>query len=90
MDTIWNREKEKVHDSAYRSNPHRSSAAEKTIANSAGALQELMGGKFSELVVEDAIPRSFPPPDLDEEPQLSAPGIDPEFLREAAKRVFGA
>jgi Mn-containing catalase len=41
------------------------------------------------LVVEDAIPQGHPAPDLDEEPQLTAPGIDPEFLREAAKRVFG-
>jgi Mn-containing catalase len=43
----------------------------------------------SPLVVEDAIPQGFTPPDLDEEPQLSSPGIDPEFLKEAAKRVFG-
>jgi Mn-containing catalase len=43
----------------------------------------------SPLVVEDAIPQGYPPPDLEEEPQLTSPGIDPDFLREAAKRVFG-
>ena len=42
-----------------------------------------------ELVVEDTIPEGFTPPELPEEPQLNAPGIDPEFLAEAAKRVFG-
>ena len=43
----------------------------------------------SELIVEDTIPEGFPVPDLDEEPQLTAPGIDPEFMREAAAYVFG-
>lgn len=43
----------------------------------------------SELIVEDGIPQGFTPPNLDEEPQLTAPGIDPVFLAEAAKRVFG-
>ena len=42
-----------------------------------------------ELVVEDTIPEGAPPPDLEAEPQLTAPGIDPEFLQEAAKRLFG-
>lgn len=42
----------------------------------------------SELIVEDAIPVGAPPPDLDEEPQLTAPGIDPELLADMAKRVF--
>lgn len=42
-----------------------------------------------ELVVENTIPEGFPVPDLEEEPQLSAPGIDPEFFKEAAERVFG-
>lgn len=42
-----------------------------------------------ELKVEDAIPTGAPPPDLPEEPQLTAPGIDPAFLQEAAKRLFG-
>ena len=39
------------------------------------------------LVVEDAIPAGFPPPDLDEEPQLTAPGVDPELVAEIAKRL---
>ncbi|GAC1394941.1 MAG: hypothetical protein NVSMB65_13500 [Chloroflexota bacterium] len=38
--------------------------------------------------VEDSIPAGFAPPDLPEEPQLSAPGVDEEFLKEAAKRLF--
>ncbi|GAB4194911.1 MAG: manganese catalase family protein [Roseiflexaceae bacterium] len=42
----------------------------------------------SPLRVEDAIPAGAPPPDLPEEPQLTAPGIDPAFLQEAAKRLF--
>jgi Mn-containing catalase len=42
----------------------------------------------SELRVENAIPEGAPPPELPEEPQLTAPGIDPEFLKEAAKRLF--
>ncbi|MEJ7575624.1 MAG: manganese catalase family protein [Pyrinomonadaceae bacterium] len=41
----------------------------------------------SELVVEDNLPEGFAPPDLAEEPQLTAPGIDPEFLKEVAKRL---
>lgn len=40
------------------------------------------------LRVEDAIPAGAPPPDLDEEPQLNAPGIDPDMLDEIAKRLF--
>ena len=39
-----------------------------------------------QLVVEDAIPAGFPPPDLDEEPQLTAPGVDPEMIAEIAAR----
>ncbi len=42
----------------------------------------------SELIVADTIPEGFPPPDLEEEPELTAPGVDPEFLAEAAKRLF--
>jgi len=42
----------------------------------------------SDLIVQDSIPEGFPVPDLDEEPQLTAPGIDPEFLKEVAKRYF--
>jgi len=41
----------------------------------------------SELVVEDNLPEGFAPPNLDEEPQLTAPGVDPEFLKEVAKRL---
>ncbi len=45
-----------------------------------------------ELVVEDAIPAGFAPPDLDAEPQLTAPmgpdGVDPEFLADFAQRLF--
>jgi Mn-containing catalase len=43
----------------------------------------------SELEVVDGIPQGFDPPELPEEPQLNAPGLDPVFLAEAAKRVFG-
>ncbi len=53
---------------------------------------EVWNGKHpedgSELIVEDGIPEGFPPPDLDAEPQLTAPGIDPAFLKEAADRLF--
>lgn len=41
-----------------------------------------------ELIVEDSIPQGAPPPDLDAEPQLTAPGVDPEFMKEAAARLF--
>lgn len=44
----------------------------------------------SELYVADEImPEGFDPPDLEEEPQLNAPGVEPEFLAEVAKRLFG-
>ncbi len=43
----------------------------------------------SELVVEDTIPAGFPPPDLEEEPQLTSPGVDPEMVADVAKRLFG-
>jgi Mn-containing catalase len=39
------------------------------------------------LVVEDAIPAGFAPPDLDEEPQLTSPGIEPELIAEVAARL---
>jgi Mn-containing catalase len=42
----------------------------------------------SELIVEDGIPKGFAPPDLDAEPQLTAPGVDAAFLAEAAARLF--
>ena len=38
------------------------------------------------LIVEDAIPAGFAPPDLDEEPQLTSPGIEPELIAEVAAR----
>lgn len=40
-------------------------------------------------VADEAMPEGFTPPDLDEEPQLNAPGVEPEFLAEVAKRLFG-
>jgi len=44
----------------------------------------------SQLIVADEdMPEGFDPPDLDEEPQLNAPGVEPEFLAEVAKRLFG-
>jgi len=42
-----------------------------------------------ELIVEDNIPEGFDPPDLPEEPQLTAPGIDMEMFAETAKKLFG-
>lgn len=36
----------------------------------------------SELVVEDGIPKGARPPDLPEQPQLTAPGVDQEMLKE--------
>jgi Mn-containing catalase len=57
-----------------------------------GRIGEIWNGPHpedgSELRVENAIPEGAPPPELPEEPQLTAPGIDPEFLKEAAKRLF--
>ena len=41
----------------------------------------------SELRVEDGIPAGFPPPDLPEEPQLTAPGLDPAMIKEFADRL---
>ena len=42
------------------------------------------------LVVDDDLPEGFPPPELAAEPQLTAPdGVDPEMLKEIAKRLFG-
>ncbi len=43
----------------------------------------------SELIVQDGQPEGFDPPDLDEEVQLNAPGVEPEMLAEIAKRLFG-
>jgi Mn-containing catalase len=46
----------------------------------------------SQLRVEDGPPEGFAPPDLPDEPQLTAPtgpDLDPAFLAEVAKRVYG-
>lgn len=44
----------------------------------------------SELIVaEEMMPKGYDPPDLEEEPQLNAPGVEPEFLADVAKRLFG-
>jgi Mn-containing catalase len=40
-------------------------------------------------VAKEAMPQGFDPPELDEEPQLTAPGVEPEFLAEVARRLFG-
>lgn len=42
-----------------------------------------------ELVVSDTIPQGFAPPNLEEEPQLTAPGIDPDMFAAAAKLILG-
>jgi Mn-containing catalase len=47
----------------------------------------------STLRVEDTPPEGFTPPDLDEEPQLTAPlgpDIDPEMFGDVATKLFGA
>lgn len=41
------------------------------------------------LEVRDGMPEGVPAPDLDEEPQLTAQGIDPEMMADIAKRLFG-
>lgn len=41
----------------------------------------------TELYVEDGIPRGAPTPDLPEEPQLTAPGIDPGLIADMARRL---
>jgi Mn-containing catalase len=55
-------------------------------------INEVWNGKHpedgSELIVEDGIPEGFAPPDLDAEPQLTAPGVDAGFMQEAAARLF--
>jgi Mn-containing catalase len=42
----------------------------------------------SKLRVEDSIPEGAPPPNLEEEPQLTAPGVDMEFVKEIGKKLF--
>lgn len=39
----------------------------------------------SELIVSDTIPEGFTPPDLEEQPQLTAPGVDMDMLRDMMK-----
>jgi Mn-containing catalase len=41
----------------------------------------------TELQFKDEIPAGFPWPDLDEEPQLNSPGIDPEMMAFFAKKL---
>ena len=43
----------------------------------------------SELIVEDAIPAGAPPPDLPEQPQLTAPGVDQGMLQEMMSWLSG-
>ena len=69
-----------LHRILYRNNP-------KDFAR----VGEVFKGKHpedgSELVVQDGAPGGFPPPDFEEEPQLTAPGIGmitPEMLKEMA------
>jgi len=56
-------------------------------------LDEVWTGKHpedgSELRVVDEIPEGFRPPDLDEEPQLTAPGVDMLLAMEVSKHLFG-
>lgn len=40
-----------------------------------------------ELKVSDEIPEGFPWPDLDEEPQLSSPGVDPDMIKYFASKL---
>jgi Mn-containing catalase len=58
-----------------------------------GRLGEVWTGTHPEdggaLEVVDGLPQGYDPPELPEEPQLTAPGLDPQFLAEAAKRLFG-
>jgi manganese catalase len=43
----------------------------------------------SELRVEDGIPEGFAPPELEAEPQLTAPGVDMLLAQEVAQTLFG-
>jgi Mn-containing catalase len=42
-----------------------------------------------ELIVEDKIPEGAPWPELEEEPQLSSPGVDPEMIQYFSKKLGG-
>lgn len=57
------------------------------------SLADVWNGKHpedgSDLVVENAIPKGYDPPDLPEEPQLTVPGIDPDLMQSIAKKVLG-
>jgi Mn-containing catalase len=54
-------------------------------------LGEIWNGKHpedgSELVVKDEIPEGVPWPEFEEEPQLTAPGVDPEMLKFFAEKL---
>lgn len=41
----------------------------------------------SPLRVEEGMPEGHTPPDLDEEPQLTAPGVDPEMMQAIARKL---
>jgi Mn-containing catalase len=43
----------------------------------------------SELEFRDEIPEGAPWPDLDEEPQLSSPGVDPDMIKFFASKLGG-
>jgi Mn-containing catalase len=53
---------------------------------------QIWNGKHPEdgstLRVEDGTPTGGPVPDLPEEPQLTAPGLDPAMIQDVAKRLF--
>lgn len=44
----------------------------------------------SELRVVEGMPQGFEPPLLEEEPQLNAPGMDPEVIADMAKKVLNS
>lgn len=58
-----------------------------------GRIGEIWNGKHpedgSELRVEDAIPEGAAPPNLEEEPQLTAPGVEMLMAQEVSKHLFG-
>ncbi len=57
-----------------------------------GRIGEVWNGPHPEdgqaLEVVDDIPQGYDPPELPEEPQLNSPGIDPEMVAAAMKRVM--
>ena len=63
-------------------------------------INEIWNGRHpsdnSELRVQEGMPEGFPPPDLEPEPQLTAPigpdldpSVDPDMFDDVAKRLFG-